>query len=113
VHEILDQVGTLVQGFDPQRGQCWGTGAEGVDQLGVVLGCLQGGRQLGCCLVGGLGESFDQQTQPDGGFSLAQVQVRGKVAGEPTRAERGGIGAGRQQGFGQDFSGRLDEMHHL
>jgi hypothetical protein len=28
-------------------------------------------------------------------------------------AERGGVRSGRQQGFGQYFSGRIDEMHHL
>ncbi|MCY1238690.1 hypothetical protein D9M72_514420 [compost metagenome] len=113
VHKVLDEVGALGQGLDPQRRQRRGTGAEGIDQPRVVLGGLEFCGELRGGLVGGFGQALDNQAKPDPCLAFAQVEVRGEVARAPAPAERGGVRTGRQQGFGQDFSGRIDEMHHL
>ena len=84
-----------------------------VDELRVGLRRAGFVREFGGRLVRGAVEGLEQQTQSDACIAFAQVQVRGQLLGAPPGAERGGIRAGCQQGFGQDFTGGIYKMHHL
>ncbi len=111
--EVLNEVRAFVQRRNIHGGENRRTCPERVDQPVVVLSGLQFGGQFRRRFVRGLCQALEKEAQSDGDFPLAQIEVRGEIPGLPSGAERGGVRTGRQQGLGQNFSGRFDEMHHL